>query len=489
MRQLRHPFLLFFAFILVLCAWTVLGDDPGALKENHNPYTFQGLRLRANMAVPVPDGWGGTKMMDMGPALFQEIAPCQLISTLEADHYPAPWGGPAFDVNETRVYYPAGELTAGTWVNPCFGKVPSGAMAVALRVRLTGGTDDGIVYIAPAAWGPKAGAPIFAFQKNDLAIEEISMMVRGGGFSLTTADAGADLVVDVTGYYLLDPNGSGPKGEKGEPGEIGAQGPMGPAGPSGAPGPNGEMGLPGLQGEAGPMGPQGTTGPQGPIGPMGEKGEIGLQGERGLQGEIGLTGPQGATGPQGPTGPMGDKGDTGLQGPMGLQGPQGETGLQGATGPQGPVGPMGDKGDTGLQGPMGLQGPQGDTGLQGATGPQGPMGEKGDKGDIGPQGLQGETGPAGPQGQQGVQGPPGPIGPQGPKGDIGVGITFLSGVETFPPGGTIRIYNSSIQSSSLITVNYVGGSKGNACSVDDQGDGWADISGSPNKQFRYVVFD
>jgi hypothetical protein len=89
----------------------------------------------------------------------------------------------------------------------------------------------------------------------------------------------------------------------------------------------------------------------------------------------------------------------------------------------------------------------------------------------------------------GLPGPQGPTGPQGPQGIQGEGITFLSGVETFPPGGQLTVNNVKIRATSLLIVNYVNGSRGNACAVDDQGDGWAKISGSPNKQFRYIVID
>jgi hypothetical protein len=72
---------------------------------------------------------------------------------------------------------------------------------------------------------------------------------------------------------------------------------------------------------------------------------------------------------------------------------------------------------------------------------------------------------------------------------MGGGVEYLSGVNTFPPGGQITIMNAHISEESLLLVNYVNGSKGNACAVEDQGDGWAKFSGSPNKDFRYVVLN
>ena len=86
----------------------------------------------------------------------------------------------------------------------------------------------------------------------------------------------------------------------------------------------------------------------------------------------------------------------------------------------------------------------------------------------------------------GLPGPPGPAGPTGPPGPMGPGA---SGVYTFPPGGEITINDPAIKASSLVIVNYVNGSRGNACAVDDQGNGWATFSGSPNKDFRYIVLD
>ena len=62
-------------------------------------------------------------------------------------------------------------------------------------------------------------------------------------------------------------------------------------------------------------------------------------------------------------------------------------------------------------------------------------------------------------------------------------------METFPPGGGITINNASISATSLLIVNYVNGSRGNACAVEEQGNGWATFSGSPNKEFRYIVID
>jgi hypothetical protein len=383
-RNPRFPPLLL--LVLGLCAFTALGDEPRSQRDPHEPMTFQGFRVRANIAVPMPSFWG-PNVVPMGPALFQEIPPCRFISTLEADQYPAPWGGPAFNADESRSYQVTGMMRAGEWQNPCSLVVPSNALAVALRIYVQGAVGDGTIYVSPAAWIPAAGLPVLKFHQGDSVVEETAMMIRGGGFSMASFGAGTDVTVDLLGYFIADPDGSGPQGE------------IGPAGPQGPPG---------LQGDPGPQGEPGTAGAQGQIGPAGPQGPKGDPGAAGAQGEIGPAGSVGATGPQGPEGP---------QGPQGLTGPQGPTGSQGS---------------------------------------------------------------------MGLPGPPGPAGPTGPPGPMGPGA---SGVYTFPPGGEITINDPAIKASSLVIVNYVNGSRGNACAVDDQGNGWATFSGSPNKDFRYIVLD
>ena len=402
-----------FVLVLMLCAFTALGDDARARRETHEPMTFQGFRVRSNIAVPVPGTWG-PRLISMGPALFQEIPPCQFISTLEADHYPAPWGGPAFTKDESRKYEVTGFMEKGDWRNPCSLVVPNNALAVAVRIYVKQPDGDGTIYLSPASWSPTSGLPILPYQKGEALVEEGAMMIAGGGFTLTSLGAGTDLTVDLLGYFLEDPDGAGPQGEEGPAGPQGEVGPIGPQGPKGDPG------VAGAQGEVGPIGPQG---------PKGDPGVAGAQGE---------------------------------VGPIGPQGPKGDPGVAGAQGETGPIGPQGPKGDPGAQG---IQGPQGETG---SAGPQGP---------------------GGPQGPIGPQGPQGPTGPAGPAGPAGQGITFISGVETFPPGGGITINNASISATSLLIVNYVNGSRGNACAVEEQGNGWATFSGSPNKEFRYIVID
>jgi hypothetical protein len=374
-RQL--PLLLLLA---ALWAFPARAQETPSQLESHAPLTFNGFRVRANIAVPIP-GFFGPHIVSMGPALFQEMPPCRLISTLAEDAYPAPWGGPSFTANETRYFQVTGTMRAGDWKNPCEDRVPSGALAVAMRIRVFEADGDGTIYVSPSSWAAIAGLPVIVFQAEDVArdkplIEETAMMIRGsGGFHLASAGAGSNLTVDILGYFIADPDGAGPQGEMGPPG---------PTGPQGDPGPVG------LQGEIGPLGP---TGPQGPPGVTGEIGPIGPTGP---QGPEGASGPQGEIGPEGPVGPTG---------PQGIQGLTGNTGPQGEVGPQGVDGPVGPMGPTGPQGPQGLTGAEGEIGPPGAVGPTGPQG---------PQGIQGLTGNTGPQGDVGPQGSVGPIGPISP---------------------------------------------------------------------------
>ncbi|BDC49597.1 hypothetical protein F183_A19130 [Bryobacterales bacterium F-183] len=132
-----------------------------------------------------------------------------------------------------------------------------------------------------------------------------------------------DVVIDVNGYFIDLPAGTGTPGPMGPAGPAGPAGPVGPAGPAGAIGP------------VGPAGPTGATGAVGPIGPVGPAGAAGATGPAG---PVGPAGPAGAVGPAGPAGPAGATGATGAVGPMGPIGPAGPAGATGATGPAGPAG-------------------------------------------------------------------------------------------------------------------------------------------------------
>ena len=466
-RPLRFGLMLALAlaFLFPLAGFA---DTPRDLTESHEPFTVKGMRMRSDIVLHMNNPFH-PENLNMGPALFQEIAPCTLVNTLETAEYPVPWGGPALVPFEARKYFVSGWMQNGDFINPCSNQIPPNALAVVARVFVFNAHGDATLYATPAQWLPKLGVPVMDFQDGDNGLrEEVAIMNRNGiqfyadfknVSGLLPEEMKVDLIVELIGFYVPDEllGGDGIKGDKGDKGEqgiagptgpqgeIGPIGPEGPAGPLGPEGPEGPQGLQGIQGDTGPqgetgaIGPIGPEGPIGPIGPQGETGAIGPIGPegpigpQGLQGEIGpqgSVGPQGEIGPAGPIGPQGLQGATGPMGPQGLQGLQGEIGPQGSVGPQGEIGPAGPIGPQGLQGLQGEIGPQGSVGPQGEVGPMGPQGLQGDVGPMGPQGLQGLQGEIGPQGSVGPQGEVGPMGPQGLQGDVGpMGPQGLQGLQ------------------------------------------------------------
>ena len=339
--------LLFALAVLLLMVAPAVAQAPPIQTEPHDPLTFQGTRVRTDIVLEVNDPLHPS-VEHMGPALFQEIPPCRFISTLEADQFPAPWGGPAFKAWEARTYSVHGHMVNGLWTNPCSERIPKQALAVMARVRVTDGTGEGTIYLAPATFEPQRGYPVLNFHALENAMEESAVMNRSG-IQVYAHQAGANVVVELLGYFLPDPDMS----------KVGAPG---PAGPQGEPGPQGLPGEPGLQGL------QGEPGLQGERGPQGEQGPQGITGAQGLQGEIGPAGPQGPEGPAGPQGVKGDVGEVGPAGPQGATGPAGPAGERGATGPQGLIGPIGPAGPAGPAGPTGPEGPQGPAGAAGLDG-------------------------------------------------------------------------------------------------------------------------
>ena len=79
------------------------------------------------------------------------------------------------------------------------------------------------------------------------------------------------------------------------------------------------------------------------------------------------------------------------------------------------------------------------------------------------------------------------MGPQGPQGP-GV-LMSVSGVRTFPPGGSLKIQDSRIKQDTIILLIYVEVSNGNALGVASQNVGSFVASGSPNKPFKYILFN
>jgi len=429
-----------FATILIVLALTL--SAPFAVADDstttHNPYTVLGVQLRAALIADASDG---SSSVTVGPAVFQEIIPCRLVSTLDADHYSAQWGTPTFAPNESRSYRSTGELVDGAWTNPCSKQIPENSLAVAARVWAVGPKSDAaVLWVTPGNGVTPDNLSKVVLREGEKTAAEATFVLRNHMFTMTSQLGSADIVIDIIGYFLPDPWGRGDKGDKGEAGATGPQGAKGDAGSQG------------IQGEKGDRGDAGAQGLKGDKGDAGENGAAGATGAQGLKGDTGAQGIQGEKGEHGEAGAQGLKGDTGAQGIQGEKGERGETGAQG------------------LKGDMGAQGAKGETGAQGAKGETGAQGAKGDRGE------QGLTGPMGPEGPQGIPGTPG-----GP---------FVSSLNCMAQGeNSVTLSNSNVHVNSAIMVTVTGRSLGNIISVLAQGEGWLTVSGKPATCFRYVVFN
>ena len=80
-------------FLLIVTAVVATTGPLYSQNTGSSPYTIPGFGVRTALQISTEYG-----TMTMPPATFQETPPCRLISTLTADKYPAPWGGPAFGI-------------------------------------------------------------------------------------------------------------------------------------------------------------------------------------------------------------------------------------------------------------------------------------------------------------------------------------------------------------------------------------------------------
>ena len=53
----------------------------------------------------------------------------------------------------------------------------------------------------------------------------------------------------------------------------------------------------------------------------------------------------------------------------------------------------------------------------------------------------------------------------------------------------MTIFDAQVTPSSIILLHYINGSRGNELSIDSVRNGSFDVTGSPNKDFKYVVFN
>ena len=151
-----------------------------------------------------------------------------------------------------------------------------------------------------------------------------------------------------------------------------------------------------------------------------------------------------------------NQGATGATGATGNTGATGATGLDGNTGATGVTGNTGATGVNGAQGNTGVTGATGVTGNTGATGAQGITGVTGVTGNTGATGVQGNTGATGAQGNTGVTGATGVTGNTGVTGATGAqGNTGATGA-TGSTGATGIVYDVTLISSSVFTINNTG---------------------------------
>ena len=283
-----------FTSFLIMLALTL--SAPFAMAEEpatHNPYTVLGVQLRAALIANSADG---ASPVTVGPAVFQEIVPCRLISTLDADHYSQLWGRPAFAPNESRSYRATGALVDGVWTNPCSQLIPDNALAVAARVWAVGPvttSEPAVLWVTPGNGAAPDDMSKIVLRESAQTAAEATFVLHNHMFTMTSQFAGADYLVDIIGYFLPDPWGRGDKGAKGDTGPAGPQGQQGLQGLKGDKGDTGAQGIQGEKGERGADGAQGVAGAAGPQGLKGDKGDTGAQGIQGEKGERGADGAQG----------------------------------------------------------------------------------------------------------------------------------------------------------------------------------------------------
>src|SRR5258708_2715998 len=326
------------------------------------------MQVRMSLVNPIDNAW----QKGVQPTVFQEIAPCRLLSTRTVDRYDTPWGGSSYLPNESRFYRSRGVLETPVFVDPCSEAIPNEAIGIVGRFTVTPGGGDGEVHIDSSQPASPNATTVFKFRKGEVLMFEAGVMFGPGGtFGVETWNAGADVTIDVLGYLLPDPAPAGERGDKGEKGDTGATGAQGDQGVAGVKGDTGATGAKGDQGVPGVKGDTGATGAKGDHGAAGAKGDTGATGAKGDTGPAGANGPHGASGAKGDQGVAGVKGDTGATGAKGDQGVAGVKGDTGATGAKGDTGAQGAIGPIGHEGPAGPSGAKGDTGPQGAIGPIG----------------------------------------------------------------------------------------------------------------------
>jgi len=405
------------------------------------------------------------------PMPFVAVAPCRLVDT-RGNGQTGAFGPPSLGIN--------GQRDIPIQSHPVCTGIPANAGAYSLNMTVTntGSQPFGFLKAWPAG-GAEPNVSTLNYPAPGATLANAAVVSAGtaGAISIRSGNAGADVVIDINGYYAPQATVTSLNALSGDV--------VLAAGSNVTFTPVGQTLTIDASSPAGPMGPQGPAGVQGQDGPQGPAGPAGAAGA------TGATGPQGADGPQGPIGP------TGL------------TGLTGATGAAGSAGDKGDKGDKGDIGAVGLVWQSawdvnttyalgdavslngsgyislgaGNVGNQPDSSPAqwAVLALRGDKGDAG---AQGDPGPAGAPGAPGAPGTPGATGPPGPPGFVAKGSGTTNG------GGVATITNAAITTSSLVILTYTGNVSVTApLTIHSIVAGSAQVKGDSSKGFVYVIFN
>lgn len=188
---------------------------------------------------------GAVAQADEGPGLvFQPVTPCVLVRTVAS-----PLG--AMHANEVRAFLARGvvDLSAqGGATGGC--GIPAAAQALTVMLRVANPAGAGQL----KAWASDQPEPLTVMLEYAPpgavgltlpAIVPLCAASCAADFDVKTIKQGAQVRVDVVGFFAVGP--TGPPGPPGPPGPIG---PKGPQGPQGLTGPQGPQGIQGLQGPA-----------------------------------------------------------------------------------------------------------------------------------------------------------------------------------------------------------------------------------------------
>ena len=197
---------------------------------------------------------------------FVAITPCRVADT-RGNGFAGAYGQPALSAAVVRDFPIVGQCG-----------IPAGAKAVSFNFTVAG---FGPGFLTAWAAGAVSGSSTLVFTGGQTSSNAaVVALGTGGAVSLAAGVSGADLVIDVNGYY-----GPGVVTSIVAPGPLTLTGDVSlAAGPNISITPSGNtvtIGSTVTAGPSGPTGPAGATGPTGPSGPTGSTGAAGAYGSGG----------------------------------------------------------------------------------------------------------------------------------------------------------------------------------------------------------------